>query len=96
MLASVAAAGGAFDGILLYLSKLSTGKTILSVVFMTLFLYVGLQIVTSIRFRYRPDASDEDSSNSSAPPRAGGWANPTRGQMATDRFQRIWKSMWGK
>jgi hypothetical protein len=92
MLATVAGLGGAIDGLMLRSSGLSGLKIALSMVFMLAFLYGGLTFVTNLRFRYRPESVDVEQHDSSLPPRAGGWANPTTGQRFTERVKRSWKS----
>jgi hypothetical protein len=91
-LATVAGLGGAVDGLILRSSGLSVGKVILSMSFMAVFLFFGLTFVTALRFRYRPESVDVNQHDSSLPPRAGGWANPTGGQRFTERLKRTWKS----
>jgi hypothetical protein len=95
VLATVAGLGGAIDGLMIRSSGLSATKIVLSMLFMAVFLYFGLTFVTALRFRYRPESVDVDQvdqQDSSLPPQAGGWANPTGGQRFTQRLMRAWKS----
>lgn len=83
--------GGLLDGVLLR-SSVSTTRLVVSMVFMTVFVFFGLVFVTNMRFRYRPETVDPANADSSQPPPVGGWANPTPGQRFSDRLRRLFRS----
>lgn len=60
-----------------------------SCLFMAVFTYVGIRIVSAVRASLKPDAPDPSERDPGAAPVAGGWANPTTGQNFSRRLRKL-------
>ena len=66
----------------------SVGRTLFGGAFLGAFTGYGLWLVTKVRTRVRPQIDDPLLRDPSAPPPAGGWANPTGGQTSFGALRR--------
>jgi hypothetical protein len=91
------------DGTLLLKSGTSVGSSLIGALFVGVFVYGGMRLMTGARRKIRPDytptkdpaiTSPQDSSKPTGAPK-GGWANPTTAQKFARRITRI-TSNYGK
>jgi hypothetical protein len=91
------------DGFLLLKSGTSVGSSLIGALFVGVFVYGGMRLMTGARRKIRPDYAPtkdpaitppQDSSKPTGAPK-GGWANPTAAQKFARRITRI-TSNYGK
>jgi hypothetical protein len=96
---------GLLDGVVLLSSGQPAGRSIIGALFLGVFVYGGMRILTAIRRKIRPDETTntlpstnrrgaDHAQNLQGAPK-GGWANPTTAQKFANRIRRI-LSNYGK
>jgi hypothetical protein len=68
---------------------LGTLTVMLSSLFMGVFTFAGVRLISCIRANIRPDTETPQERDPSSAPPLGGWANPTRAQSKYARWRRI-------
>lgn len=79
----------AANGLLVGSEGIGGAGLIVSSLFMGLFTYAGVRVVSRVRASLKPDFPRADAHDSSEAPVAGGWANPTPGQRRIARVRRL-------
>ena len=69
-------------------------RSLFGAIFLAVFVYVGMRLMTGLRRRIRPDQTKVSGRETQSPLKAagapkGGWANPTGGQKLARRITRI-------